>query len=68
MEQALKSKKTRENNSHISEISRNFLEGEFVIGEERETELDKKLQERSYEINAYYVKLYSNVIDNFNTE
>ncbi|SVD86496.1 uncharacterized protein METZ01_LOCUS439350, partial [marine metagenome] len=42
-EQALKSKKTRENNSHVSEISRNFLEDEFVVGEERETELDKKL-------------------------
>ena len=39
----LKSKKTRENNSHVSEISRNFLEDEFVVGEERETELDKKL-------------------------
>ena len=48
MEQALKSKKTRENNSHISEISRNFLEGEFVIGEERETELDKKLYKTIY--------------------
>jgi len=43
MEQDLKSKKTRENNSHVSEISRNFLEDEFVVGEERETELDKKL-------------------------
>ena len=43
VEQDLKSKKTRENNSHISEISRNFLEDEFVVGEERETELEKKL-------------------------
>ena len=43
MEQDLKSKKTRENNSHVSEISRNFLENEFVVGEERETELEKKL-------------------------
>ena len=42
-EQTLKSKKTRENNSHVSEISRNFLENEFVVGEERETELEKKL-------------------------
>ena len=41
--QYLKSKKTRENNSHISEISRNFLEDEFVVSEETETELDKKL-------------------------
>jgi zinc protease len=48
LEQFLKSKKTRENNSHISEISRNFLEGEFVIGEERETELDKKLYKTIY--------------------
>ena len=39
----LKSKKTRENNSHISEISRNFLEDEFVVSEETETELEKKL-------------------------
>ena len=42
-EQRLESKKTRENNSHVSEISRNFLEDEFVVGEEREAELDKKL-------------------------
>ena len=43
LEQSLKSKKTRDNNSHIKEISRNFLEEEFVIGEERELELYKKI-------------------------
>ena len=42
-EQSIKSKKTRENNSHISEISRNFLENEFIVGEEREAELLKKI-------------------------
>lgn len=42
-EQSLKSKKTRDNNSHIKEITRNFLEEEFVIGEEREFEFYKKI-------------------------
>ena len=42
-EQNLKSKKTRDNNSHIKEITRNFLEEEFVIGEEREFEFYKKI-------------------------
>jgi len=45
LEQSLKSKATRENNSHVNEISRNFLEEEFVIGEEREIELYKKIYE-----------------------
>ena len=48
MEQSLKSKKTRENNSHVNEISRNFLEDEFVVSEETETELDKKLYKTIY--------------------
>ena len=42
-EQSLKSKKTRDNNSHIKEITRNFLDEEFVIGEKRELELYKKI-------------------------
>ena len=42
-EQNLKSKKTRDNNSHIKEITRNFLDEEFVIGEKRELELYKKI-------------------------
>jgi zinc protease len=41
--QSLKSKKTRDNKSHISEISRNFLEDEFVIGEEREFKLVEEI-------------------------
>tara|TARA_B100000767_G_scaffold137173_1_gene129854 strand:- start:205 stop:2997 length:2793 start_codon:yes stop_codon:yes gene_type:complete len=41
--QSLKSKKTRDNKSHISEISRNFLENEFVIGEEREIQLYEEI-------------------------
>ena len=45
LEQNLKSKETRKNDSHISELSRNFLEDEFVIGEEREIELYKKIYE-----------------------
>ena len=43
IKQSLKSKNTRDNKSHISEISRNFLENEFVIGEEREFELFEKI-------------------------
>ena len=41
--QSLKSKKTRDNNSHIREISRNFLEDEFVISEEKEFKLVKEI-------------------------
>ena len=41
--QSLKAKETRTHNSHIAEISRNFLYDEFVIGEEREYQLDLKL-------------------------
>ncbi len=41
--QSLESKNTRDNKSHISEISRNFLENEFVIGEERELKLFKEI-------------------------
>jgi len=41
--QSLKSKETRTHNSHIGEIYRNFLHDEFVIGEEREYQLDLRL-------------------------
>ena len=41
--QSLKSKSTRNNKSHIDEITRNFLENEFVIGEEREIQLYEEI-------------------------
>ena len=41
--QSLKAKETRTHNSHITEISKNFLYDEFVVGEEREYQLDLKL-------------------------
>jgi zinc protease len=41
--QSLKSKSTRNNKSHIDEITRNFLEKEFVIGEEREIQLYEEI-------------------------
>ncbi len=42
-EQAIKAKKTRSTNSIVEEYTRNFLENEFVSGEEREYELMKQL-------------------------
>ena len=42
-EQAIKEKKTRTNDSIVTEYTRNFLENEFVSGEEREYELMKQL-------------------------
>ena len=42
-EQATKTKKTRPTNSIVEEYTRNFLENEFVSGEEREYELMKQL-------------------------
>tara|TARA_Y100000294_G_C8561065_1_gene339078 strand:- start:39 stop:2885 length:2847 start_codon:yes stop_codon:yes gene_type:complete len=42
-EQAVKAKKTRSSASFVSEYSRNFLENEFVVGEEREYEIAKQL-------------------------
>lgn len=42
-EQAIKAKKTRNTGSIVAEYTRNFLENEFVLGEEREYELMKQL-------------------------
>ena len=42
-EQSIKAKKTRTTDSIVAEYTRNFLENEFVSGEEREYELMKQL-------------------------